>query len=110
MSLDFPNRRVVLKRGKRFDEPFSQATSGLAIIDLDGGKIIARVRPNSPASFAGLTEGDEVVRIGSKQADELDMFTVRKALTENVGEVVRPTIRRGSREFSATIRLADRVK
>lgn len=41
VSLDFPNRRVLLKRGKRFDEPFSRATSGLVIIDVDGRKIIA---------------------------------------------------------------------
>jgi hypothetical protein len=109
VSLDFPNRRLMLQKGNRFDEPFSRATSGMAVVDVDGRKIVAQVRPNSPASAAGVLRGDELIAIGSERADQLDMFTVGKALTANVGESVDLTIGRQARRFSTNIRLADRL-
>ena len=110
VAIDFPNRRVMLKRGNRFDERFSKATSGFVIIDMGGRKFVTQIRPNSPASAAGLSEGDEVLRIGKEQSYRMDMFTVRKLLTEKVGKVVDLTIRRGSSEFSTSIELVDRMK
>ena len=109
VSLDFPNRRIMLRKGNRFDEPFSRATSGMAVVDIDGRKIVVQVRPNSPASAAGVLRGDELIAIGSERADQLDMFTAKKTLTTNVGKSIDLQIRRGSRRFSTNIRLADRL-
>ncbi len=107
VSLDFPNRRIMLKKGNRFDEPFTRARCGMAVVVVDGRKIVVSVDLNSPANAAGLLRGDELVAIGSEQADELDMFDVSKALTAEVGKPVAVTIRRGTRTHSTTIRLAD---
>ncbi len=109
VSLDFPNRRIMLRKGSRFDEPFSRATSGMAVVDVDGRKIVVEVRPGSPASSAGVQRGDELIVVGNKRAVQMDMFTVGKTLTANVGQTVDLTIARGSRTFSVSIRLADRL-
>jgi len=108
VSLDFLNRRVMLRKGNRFDEPFSRATGGMAVVDVDGRKIVVQVRPGSPASSAGVLRGDELIVVGNKRVAQMDMFSVGKILTANVGQTVDLTIERGSRRVSVNIRLADR--
>ena len=82
----------------------------MAVLVVDGRKIVVLVKPNSPANAAGLLKGDELIAIGTEQADQLDMFTVRTALTAIVGKGVDVTIGRGTRTFSTTIRIADSLK
>ena len=109
ISLDFPNRKCVLRKGSRFDVPFSRATSGLAVIQMEGRKVIVNVRPDSPASKANLWPGDEIVAVDSQPTAELEMFALGQKLISAVGDEVELAIQRGSATFSVHLRLQDRL-
>jgi hypothetical protein len=109
VTLDFHNRRILLRKGKQFQRLFSRATSGMAVVDINGRKTVVQVKRYSPASSAGVSQGDKVVAINGQRADRLDMFEVGQLLTSSVGAPVELTLARGLDTFSTTFHLADRL-
>jgi serine protease Do len=73
---------------------------------LNAGVIVTAVVPGSPAAKAGIEAGDQVVRAGPRvlknafdwEAERLDL---------RVGERIPMVIRRGSREISVNVEVAD---
>ena len=70
------------------------------------GVMVASVAPGSPASQAGIKQGDMILRAGTRtihnsydwEAEQLEL---------RVGEKVALTVQRGSRQFQVTVRVAD---
>jgi serine protease Do len=70
------------------------------------GVAVSAVTPGSPAARAGLQRGDVLVRAGNRVLrNPYDWEAV--LLDLRVGDDVSLTVRRGGREFSATVTVAD---
>ena len=73
---------------------------------LTGGAPIRSVVPGSPAAQAGLREGDVIVRAGERPVR--NVYDWEAALLQlRVGETLPLTYRRGEREATASVRVAD---
>jgi len=73
---------------------------------LTGGAVIATVAPGSPAEKAGLEQGDVIVRAGTRTLR--NPYDWNAALLDmRVGQPAQVRVRRGSREFDATVNVQD---
>ena len=73
---------------------------------LDAGVTVAAVAPGSPAARAGVQVGDRVLRAGTRTLrNPFDWQAV--ILDLRVGQELPLTLRRGTREFTATLTVAD---
>jgi serine protease Do len=81
-----------------------QAPAGLS--GSPRGALIERVEPGSPASTAGLANGDVVVSAGGKKVDSPEALqaVVRQ---HRPGEKLNLVVRRGARSLSTTVVLAE---
>lgn len=73
---------------------------------LDAGVTVAAVAPGSPAARAGIQPGDRLLRAGNRVLrNPFDWQAV--VLDLRVGQELTLAIRRGTREFTATLTVAD---
>jgi serine protease Do len=73
---------------------------------ITAGAVISSVTPGSPAANAGLRPGDAILRAGNRAIrNAFDWEAV--LLDARVGEAVPLRMRRGSREYDATVRIQD---
>jgi serine protease Do len=70
------------------------------------GAIVGRVVPGSPAEKAGVKEGDEIVRAGTRAVRNPFDWEAR-LLDLRVGETLPITLRRGARTVTMTLTVAD---
>lgn len=74
---------------------------------ITAGVVLRAVVPGSPAATAGLREGDQIIRAGTRIVrNAFDWEAAR--LSFRVGDRVPLTVRRGSRELTVTVTVADR--
>ena len=102
VTFDYARRRMLLVPNRRLHDPFDVDMSGAGYkaADLKFDRILVRyVIGNSPASEAGLEERDEIVSV---DGNKVTLGQLRALFGEpGKHHVVR--VRRGGREFDATI-------
>ena len=80
---DYSRSRVHLEPAKNFSEPFEIDMSGLGLVS-EGPSFsvfrVARILPDSPASEAGLREGDEIVSVGGQPVAGMRLGDLRERL------------------------------
>lgn len=105
VTLDYKRRRLLLAPNHALREPFEFDMAGLAFkaADLKFDRILVRfVLPNSPASEAGLQEGDEITTIDGRNAAALTIAGIRELFEKpDQRHVLR--VRRGEREFDVAL-------
>jgi hypothetical protein len=102
LTLDYAHRRLLLAPNAALHAPFDADMSGAGFkaADLKFDRILVRyVLPDSPASAAGLQDGDEIV---SLDGERVSMQRLRTLFGEP-GKRHAVRVRRGSREFDAMI-------
>src|SRR5262249_46033813 len=102
---DHPRQRILLEPSAAFGTPFHYDMSGPSLLAQgDDFKrfLVWRVLADSPATDAGLAEGDVITSVDGKPAAQLTLEEVRRALRAGEREV-ELGIRRG--EKSMTVRL-----
>jgi len=75
---------------------------------MDGGAVVQRVRPASPAATAGLQEGDVVTSFSGRATPSMGALLLRLRL-HRPGEVVRLTVLRAGLPLDIPVTLAERV-
>ena len=78
--LDYAHDRVILERGAHFGEPLEFDMSGLSL-SADAVKkslTVDEVYANSPASEAGIQEGDVLTAIDGRAISEFSLSDVRE--------------------------------
>lgn len=68
---------------------------------------IARLRPNSPASQAGLQVGDEVIKINKRKAWNMDLNDFTKIFTSEEGKTINLEVLREGRKMDFQFDLKD---
>jgi serine protease Do len=73
---------------------------------LSAGCVVQTIVPGSPAARAGLQRGDQLVRTGTRPLRNPFDWEAR-LLDLRVGDTLPVTVRRGGREFTASLAVAD---
>jgi len=105
LTLDYRHRRLLLSPNGALRDPFEveMLGAGFKAADLKFDRILVRyVLPNSPASEAGLQEGDEIVAVDGRSAAPLTVGGLRALFTEPDKRHTLRT-RRGGREGEVAI-------
>lgn len=108
VTLDFPGRRMHLRRGLRFGVPDQQDLSGLHLLFMDGQIVIDSVDAGSEAERQGLTAGDQIITVDNVPGSGEWLFTIRERLSKTSQELV-VVYRRGGRIETAALRLTSDV-
>jgi len=107
LTFDYPRRNLILQPGRHFaDEPPFDA-SGALIYRQDESPnrvLVIKVIAGSPASEAGLREGDVVLEFDGKPAAQLTNGEVNSALAQ-AGREVALRIQRGAETHTVTLKL-----
>jgi C-terminal processing protease CtpA/Prc len=91
-----------LRRGAEFGQPFEGEMSGISFTRDAAGSSVRFVNPNTPASEAGLREGDLVTSVDGDPAAPIGPAALHR-LMQRVGQSVRLGIRRGDTTATATL-------
>ena len=102
--LDYGRRRIILEASPTFTEPFDRAFSGLALRAEGPDYRIFRVREvleDSPATEAGIKEGDIITSIDTIPADRFTLTTINELLERPAAHEL--TIRRAEQTITITL-------
>ena len=102
VTFDYPRRRVLFERSADFDQPFEADMTGIGWMRDASGWSVRFVNPDTPASEAGLREGDVLTSVDGQPAARLDPAALRR-LMQTEGRSVRLGIRRGDQESIVTL-------
>jgi len=75
---------------------------------MNGGAVVQRVKPSSPAAAAGLLEGDVVTEMNGTATPSMGMLLVGLRLHQP-GETVRLSVLRAGRHIELVVTLSERV-
>ena len=104
---DYSRQQMILEPNRTFSEPYEYDMSGLLLIAEGTDYTIFRVRQlieNSPATTAGLREGDVISAVNGKVAAKLTMEQVRQMFKQE-GQSYLLSIKRGDEKMQTRIRL-----
>ena len=102
VTFDYRRKRVAFEPGDGFDRPFEADMSGIAWARGADGWTVRIVNPDTPASEAGLREGDVVTRVDDDPAAAIVPGAMRLRM-QREGRSVRLEIRRGTETRTATL-------
>jgi len=104
LFLDYGRKRLILEPSETLDAPFDRAFSGLAL-RAEGPDYrtfrVLEVLEQSPATEAGIREGDVIASIDGKPADSLTLSTIHE-MFERPGAYAL-TIRRSQETVTVTL-------
>ncbi len=107
VTIDYVNRWVALEPNRSFAKPFQSDASGL-LLTAKGANfrtfVVEGVIPNSPASEAGLQEGDQITAIGGKPTGSYALWRLQDEL-KTIGAKVTLTVKRGDDSLSKSLLL-----
>lgn len=97
VTIDYPNKQLILRPNADFNKPFEYNMSGLEVVNpLPGYPFfeIAEVQKGSPAAAAGLQVGDQIMQVNGKEVDELQMSDLNALFQSRPGKLIRMMISR----------------
>jgi hypothetical protein len=105
--IDFPGKRLYLKKRERIDRPLARDKSGLRLAQRDGRVRVLAVFARSPAARAGIEVGDELVSVNDRPVKSMQLWALKDLLRGETGSLVRICARREGRVDCAGIRLQE---
>jgi len=106
--LDFPGRRVLLSPNQSFSEKFHHDMSGIEIFARTPDQpvfLVSRVHEGSSAFEAGVSVGDQILRINNIPAAELTMDKIYQNLFGPHGKKIRMQILRENEKIKLSFPL-----
>lgn len=97
VTFDYQNRRMILKKGAKFNDPFEYNMSGITFESLSTGYNIFKVSEviyDSPAFHAGIHKEDILVSVNGKAAFSMDLGELNGLLSRKPGTIINLTLSR----------------
>jgi hypothetical protein len=104
VTFDFPQEKIYLNKGKRYNQPDLWNVSGLHVLRLNGKTVVHSVDKDSPAAAAGVKGGDQILIVGERKADGLSMFELRRLCCIK-GSTLNLTLKRAAETVIAKVPL-----
>jgi hypothetical protein len=109
VRLDFTGGKAYFAASSRFAVPDPIGTSGLAILQMNGEKVVYRVEPVGPAAALGVAPGDVVMSVAGRDAHQHDMVSLHEVLTREPGTLVPLKLSRKGQTFEVAVQLESRL-
>ncbi len=107
LTLDYPDKKLVLEPNAGLKAPFLADASGLTIKatgdDLHGVEVVD-VIPQTPAAEAGLQPGDAIEAVDGTPVAKQRLGDIKQLLTQD-GKEVRLAVLRGGKRLQLTLKL-----
>jgi len=97
VTIDFPNKVLYLKTGRRFAAPLSDNRSGMQLKRKGALTVVATVDPETLAADLGIMPGDIVLSVGDLDGATARLYALEMTLCEPT--VVRVRFERDHRHF-----------
>ncbi|MCP5046886.1 MAG: PDZ domain-containing protein [bacterium] len=111
VTFDYSRNQMILEKNKYFNDPFEFDMSGIFLRAEGTGFStfkVFRLLENSPATRAGLREGDIIHSIDGKKAASFTLETIKKALKKD-GRSIKLKIQRDGKIIPITLGLKRQV-
>ena len=95
VTLDFPNNRIYLKKGKDFKKIDETDMSGLHLLRISDKTVVYSVDEDSTAQKAGINAGDIILKVDNNDANTYDILDLRRLLMSKDKRNITMTIKRG---------------
>jgi len=102
VTIDFPNGRLYLAKGKRFADPDRGDNCGLRYLFRAGGLQVESVDERSPARAADVRAKDVIVKLNGKPVSERKPSEIGRLLTKE-GKTVQMTVKRDGKLMEMTL-------
>ncbi|MDR3652856.1 MAG: aspartyl protease family protein [Paludibacter sp.] len=112
LFVDYMNRKIYFKPNSKFKRPYSYNVAGIEIIQLTSLFSLTEVFDvwkNSPADFAGVKEGDQIIEINGNNAFQMTINEIRKIFETPSKHPLNLTLRRDNKEIKVQIDMKDRI-
>lgn len=108
VAIDYQRERIYLKRNSQYTQPFEFDMSGLSIAST--GKelkelVVQHVRKNSPAHFAGIQAGDQILKINNQSLYNTKLSSLNVMLRRDEGYRIKIVILRDGEKLKKEFRL-----
>jgi len=74
VTFDFPNNKIYLKKGKKFNKKDELDMTGLHLLRISNQTVVHSVDKDSPADKVGIQAGDVIFEVNGKNANEYQMW------------------------------------
>ena len=105
VTLDYPNKRLILKKNASFDEPFAANNTGLGIDEKAGYSVVIDIVPGSPAAEACVKVGDTLLAVDGLAAKSENKDGVRAKMRRPAGTPVELLLRTGDTGPARTVKI-----
>ena len=109
VTMDFPNLKMYLKKGKQFEKVDQNDMSGLHLLKKPDGVIVHSVDKKSPAVTADIKPGDVIVKIDGKSPNKFSLTELRNTLRTKDGKTVEIEFKRGEKTKNTILTLSKSV-
>jgi Aspartyl protease/PDZ domain len=111
VTLDYSRKQMRLEPNDSLRDPFESDMSGLILV-ADGSDFktlrISQVRSDSPATAAGLREGDVLLALDDQSVSMFTLFQLKQIFKQDGREVLL-RVRRGEEQLQVRLRLKRRI-
>jgi hypothetical protein len=109
VTFDFPNDKLYLKKGKRYDAPDEIDMSGLHLLKQSNRVVVHSVDENSPAAKAGIKARDILRQVDGANVSNMTLLNLRRALRRGDGKTVDIIFQRGDKGFQVNLKLKKQI-
>ncbi len=110
LIIDYPSKKMIMKKNYRFGRPFTTNLSGIELIAKGIGLnefMVSHVRENSPADEAGIESGDRIIRINGQETMQYSLDQVVGMLSQSPGKKIEMRILREKDILTRRFRLRE---
>ena len=97
VTMDYPNKRIILRPNSKFKEEFNYNMSGMEVTTPVPGVsffLINNIRKNSPADLAGIQENDQIIDLNNINRKTLTLNDINLLFQSHQDKKVKMTVLR----------------
>ena len=101
VTMDYPNKRLILRPNGNFKDEFNYNMSGLEVTNPMPGLpifVIENIRKNSPAYYAGIMENDQIIALNNSSHKTLTLNDINLLFQSHEDKKIKMTILRNGEQ------------